>query len=251
MREAIKRKQQEVEKTLEISEKFDNIILSCIERIPANKMKEIRKKFRDVLKIKVMKSNLIKRILERKGVDVKELENFLKKPSALIFTNEDIFHIASLFEDDKEYTYIRPGQIVEEDIIIAKGPTSLLPIHIADLSKAGLKVGVEKGKIVVKEEKVIKKGETITSELADVLQKLDIKPIPIGLKVDCGIDLKNKKIYKNVRIDKEKEIERLKRAYSYGLTLAININYLTSKSIVDILKKAYLNAYKLNKALEK
>ncbi len=251
MRESIKKKKQEVERMLEISKEFNNIIISNIERIPANKMKEIRRKFKDVLKIRVMKSSLIKRILESKGIDVKEVEDVLKKPCALIFTNEDIFRVASFFEESKEYTYIKPGQIVEEDILIPKGPTNLLPLHIADLSRAGLKVGVEKGKVFVKEEKVIKKGEEITSEMADALQRLDIKPIAICLKVDLGIDGKNKKIYKNVVINKKKEIEKIKLAYAYGINLATNINYLTSKNIFTILKKAYLNAYKINKALEK
>jgi large subunit ribosomal protein L10 len=251
MREAIKKKQEEVERILEISRGFNNIIISNIEKIPANKMREIRKKFKDILKMKMMKSRLIKRVLEAKGINVDEAKDVLKKPSILIFTNEDIFHVASLFEEDKEYTYIKPGQIAEEDIIIAKGPTTLLPIHIADLSKAGLKVGVERGKVVIKEDYVIKKGEAISSELADALQKLDIKPIPIGLAVNFAVDLKNKKIYKNVLIDKRKEIENIKIAYSYAINLAMNINYLTNKTALGIIKKAYTNAYKLNKALEK
>ncbi|MCM8804934.1 MAG: 50S ribosomal protein L10, partial [Candidatus Omnitrophica bacterium] len=116
-------------------------------------------------------------------------------------------------------------------------------------SKAGFKVGVEKGKLIIKEKKIIKAGEKISEDLANALQKLNIRPVKIGLNVNYSIDLKNKKVYKNIIINKEEEKEKLSIASRRALALALGINYICRETIRELISKAVINANALFKKI--
>ena len=246
----IELKKKQVEEIVNLCSERKTLAITNIEKVDANKFKDIRKKLKEDVIIKVVKKSVIERVLKELGIDFKDFEDIISKPIAIMITNLDPFKLAAILEENKSFTYLKPGQIVEKDIVIEKGPTSLPPTAIADLSKAGLKVGVEKGKVVIKEEKIIKGGESISQELADALQKLDIKPVKIGFNVNIGIDLANKKVYKNIIIDKEKEKESLNKAINYAYNLALNINYICKTTINVLIQKAVAYANQLNKFIE-
>ncbi len=246
-RESIKRKISEVETITEKCKESKTLVISNIETITTKKFQELRKKLRKDVLIKVVKKSMIERIIKKLGISVEEVEDYISKPFAILLTNLDVFELATLLEQHKEPAFLKPNQIVEKDIIIEPGPTDLPPTAMADLTKAGLKVAIEKGKIMIKEQKIIKKGEKISPSLADALQKLDIRPIKIGLNVNVGIDIKSKKIYKNIIINKEEEIEKLRIAASRALNLALNIGYACKQTIAALIQKAFIHATNLNK----
>jgi len=249
-RESIKRKISEVEKITKKCKESNTIAISSIESIPARMFQELRKRFRKDIAMKVIKRNLTERVFENLGLDIKEAKEYITKPYVFIITNLDVFSLASLLEENKVPSFLKSNQLVEKDVIIQQGITDLPPTAIADLSKAGLKVSIEKGKVAIKEKRVIKKGERINDALADALQKLDIKPLKVGLNVNLGIDLKNKKVYKNLIIDKEEEKERLRLAAARALNLALNIDYACKKTIVPLIQRAASYANSLNKFIE-
>lgn len=250
----MKSKEAKIKQVEEIKNLCKNnryLIISNIEKINANKFNEIRRKLKKDCLIKVIKKSTLLKVIENFEINKEEIEKEINKPFCIIITNIDLFKIASILEDNKFFTYLKPGEIIKEDVIIKKGPTNLLPMSIAELSKAGLKVGVEKGKVVIKEDMILKKGEIVNEDMASILQKLEIKPVKIGLNVDIGIDLENKKIYKNIVIDKEKEKEKLIKAINLSLNLALNINYITKNTIPYLIQKAKFNADQINKLIEK
>ncbi|MEM1535362.1 MAG: 50S ribosomal protein L10 [Candidatus Pacearchaeota archaeon] len=252
-RERIALKEKEVEKLIKKCEAYSNLVMSNIERIPANQFKQLRKKLSreaEKVEIKVIKRSLAERLLEKLKISTEGLDKILSKPLCILLTNKDPFSLASLLEDSKEEAFLKPGQSPEKDLIIEPKSTDLPATAVVELSKAGLKVSVEKGKVVIKEKKVIKAGEKIDEDLALALQKLNIKPLRIGLNVDLAIDLKSKKIYKNIVINKAEELEKLKSAANNALNLALGIAYPCEQTISYLIRKAFLSAQSL-KGLEK
>ena len=245
-RKSINRKKTLVEQLVNLCKGKDTLVISNIERIPAETFKRLRKELKKLnTDIKVIKAKLAKKVLEGLGIETSSIENFLQKPTALIISNLDVFALASLLEKSKEYSYLKPGMVVEKEIVIEPMTTDLPPTAVVELSKV-LKVGVEKGKVVVKEKKIIKPGEIVDDALANALQKLEIKPLKIGLSVDVGIELKTGKIYKNVIVNKEEEIQKLISAHSRAMNLAIAISYPCKQTINVLLQKAAAYAKTLN-----
>lgn len=252
-KESLMKKRNLIKEMLEKCNKSNSIIISSIERIPANLFREFRKKLKQNAEIKVVKANIAKKVLENflDKNQIEEIKELLKKPFAMIFTNYDIFSFASFCENIKVDSFVKPGMVLEKDLVIMPTVTDLLPTAVVELSKAGFKVSVEKGRVAIKEKKIIGKGVKINNEIANALATLNVKPIKIGLDVNVGVDIKNKKLYKNVVINKEEKIEKLKKASSNALNLAINISYVCNKTAAFILQKAFTKAKILKQEIEK
>ncbi|MEK6817299.1 MAG: hypothetical protein AABX80_00710, partial [Nanoarchaeota archaeon] len=118
--------------------------------------------------------------------------------------------------------------------------TELMPgPAVSELSAMGIKIQIDKGKIAIKEPKIIaKKGEKISQGAADLLSKLDIKPFKIGFIPLCSFDNKEKIFYSEIKIDREGTIGKLKTAYARALPFAIEIGYSTKDTIKFLIGKA-------------
>ena len=77
------------------------------------------------------------------------------------------------------------GQIVDDNVVIEPGPTELIPGPVvSELGSLGLKFAVEEGKISIKEGKtILKAGEAVSEAAASIMNKLDMKPIAVGLVI--------------------------------------------------------------------
>jgi hypothetical protein len=119
------------------------------------------------------------------------------------------------------------------------------------LSGVGLKVGVESGKVAVKEDAVIaKKGEKINSKVAEILTRLDIKPMEVGLGLVAAYE--DGIVYKKdvLLIDEEAFNEKLKNAAAYAFNLAFNIAYVTKDNAGLLIAKAFNDAKALGLSQE-
>jgi len=97
-------------------------------------------------------------------------------------------------EESKSPAKAKPGQEAPEDIEIPEGPTDLIPgPAISELGALGIQIQIEKGKIHIKEAKVIaKQGAKISQGAADLMGKLDIKPFSVGFIPLCSFDTKER-----------------------------------------------------------
>ncbi|MCD6331508.1 MAG: 50S ribosomal protein L10, partial [Thermoplasmata archaeon] len=105
---------------------------------------------------------------------------------------------------------------------------------------------IREGKVVIEKDVVlVKKGERISPDIAKVLNRLDIKPIEIGLKVYALFE--DGVIYTPdiLAVDVEKVKKDFEEASRRALILAIEIAHPTKETIEAILQKAYRNAYML------
>lgn len=241
----------------ELSELIKNkktILIASIKNIPASQFQEIGKKLRGKVIIKVPKKNLIFRALDSSENNVIEkLKEQIKDSVAILFSDLDCFELASELINNKSPAKAKPGQEAPEDIEVPAGPTDLVPgPAISELGSLGIKIQIEKGKIQIKESKIIvKKGEKISATVASIMNKLDIKPFSIGFIPLSAFDTQEKKLYLDIKIDKEKTLEELKTSFGKALPFAVEIVYVCEDTISFLLQKAQRETQVLEKFAEK
>jgi len=225
------------------------ILIASIKNLPASQFQEITKKLRGKAIVKVPKKNLILLALDSSENEViKKLKEQIKNSVAILFSDLDAFELASELVTSKSPAKAKAGQEALEDIEVQAGLTDLIPgPAISELGSLGIQIKIEKGKINIREPKIIvKKGEKISTTAAEVMNKLDIKPFSVGFTPLCAFDNQESKFYAELKIDKEATLEELKSAYAKALPFAIEIGYPTKDTISFLIGKAGMH----EKALE-
>ena len=245
------RKRKEVKELIDLI-KTKNILIASIKNIPASQLQEMTKKLRGKAIVKVPKKSMIFKALNDSGeASVKNIEEKIKENVAVLFSDMDCFDLAAELVKNKSPAKAKAGQEAPEDIEVPAGPTELVPgPAISELGAVGIMIQIDKGKLTIKQAKVVaKKGEKISGPVADILSKLDIKPFTISLVPLAGFDAKEKKVYLNVEIDPEGTIARLKDAFARALPFAVDVGYTSEDTIKFLLQKAGRYANKINRIM--
>ncbi len=218
-----------------------------VKGLPAREFHSLRSKLRDKMHIEVVKKTVLLFAIEKVKSELKninELEKFLSGMPALVLSNIDAFKLSKMFSENKAPAFAKPGQIAPEDIVIKAGPTPFAPgPMLSELKSKGLKVKIEAGKISIQEDAVVvRKGEPISADVADLLIKLSIKPMEIGLEFS-GAWKGGYTFGKDVlSFNAEEYMASLKRAASDAFKLSIGLPYPTKDNISLLVSKAYNEA---------
>lgn len=244
-------KVRKLEEIKEYLKKYKYLIFVDINGVTAPVLHESRRLLKeDGSILKVIKNTLMRIAIE----DVKEekpgienIESFLKGQNAAIFTNKNPFEIQLFLNKNKIPRAAKARDIATKDIVIPAGNTNFSPGPILSLfNRLKIPIKIQEGSIWVSKDTVVAKaGEEISAELADLLGKLGIKPIEVGLNVKV-IYLDGKVIKAGeVNIDPDHHREMFSTAVREALNLSINSGYPTSETIEDIIRKAHLEALSL------
>jgi len=237
-------KLKEVEELKKLISSHQVVGIVGIRGIPAPQMQEMRARLRGKAILRVSKNSLIERALEN---GTSKLKEFIEGETGIIVSNMNPFKLYKEIEKMRMKAPAKGGEIAPEDIVVKKGDTPFKPGPIVgELQKAGIPAAIREGKVVIEKDVVlVKKGERISPDIAKVLNRLDIKPIEIGLKVYALFE--DGVIYTPdiLAIDVEKVKKDFEEASKRALILAIEIAYPTKETIEAILQKAYRNAYML------
>lgn len=216
----------------------------------ASQFQRLRAKLRGVATIKVAKNTLMRRAVlnvakEKPGVE--KVAEALGGPSAFIFTNEGAFSLYRMLERVKVTAKAKPGDRVSRDVYIPAGNTGIPPGPVLSVFKA-LKVPtrIEEGAIhVVKDTLVLRKGDVVSKEAADLLSRLGIEPIEVGLSLRVAYEDGIIFTAKDLAIDVEAYREQLTEAHGNALTLSFAISYPIPEVLPLILARAYLEGLSL------
>jgi large subunit ribosomal protein L10 len=242
------KKKQTVKEVMELIHKHKVIGILDMHKLPAKQLYELRKKLKSHAMIRVVKKRVIKLVLSDSKLNgIEQLTEKMRWEPGLLFSNENPFKLAAMLGESKSTAAAKPGDIAPHDIEIKAGPTSL-PVGpaIGELQRLKIPAGVEGDKIVVKKDTIIvKNGEVIQKPVAEVLAKLGIEPMEIGLNLLAVWE--NGIIYPKdiLSIPPSKYLEDLKLAHSRAFNLAFSINYYTSQNIPLFLSKAHREALSL------
>ena len=220
------------------------ILIVSIKNLPASQFQEISKKLRGKALVKVPKKNLIIRAInDSKNEKVKQIKEYIGENIAILFSDLDSFELAHELVKNKSPAKAKSGQEAPEDIEVLAGPTDLMPgPAISELGALGIQIQIEKGKIAIKEPKVIvKKGKKISANAADVMNKLDMKPFSVGFIPLVAFDTKEEKLYLNININEEEAVNEMKNLFGRALAFAVSMGYSSKDTIKFLLAKAGIN----------
>ena len=215
--------------------------------IPAPQLQAMRREMKGKISLYMTKKRLMRIALDKskdKKKNIEALANYFQGMPAFIFSNENPFRLSRLLQRSKTKAPARAGQLAPSDILISKGPTPFAPGPIiSELGSIGLKVGVEGGKIAIKSDAVVaRKGEKIKPKVAEILARLEIKPMEVGLGMVAAYE--DGIIYtKDVLEIYEKGFSnKLNAAAAYAFNLAFNIAYPIKSNITLLISKAFNDA---------
>ena len=239
------KKKETLKKTIEMIGEYPVIGIIDMHKLPAKQLHEIRNKIRDEAVIKMIKKRLM--FLAFKEKKMSALGELITGEPALLFTKTDPFKLARVISKSKTKKPPKGGDISPEDIVVKAGPTNLPPGPvIGEFQRLKIPATVEGEKIAIKKDTVVvKKGEEISKPLADMLSKLDIQPMEIGLNLvaawEKGVIYKKDVLF----VPTEKYVEDIQKAHSQAFNLSINIGYVTKENVPFLLSKAHREALAL------
>jgi len=243
------RKKQELAEIKELIEKYPVVGLIDLFKMPSRQLQAVRKAVRNNALIKMCKKNVL--LLALKNVTGKEniqkLSEIDVKEPTLIFSNLDSFKLFKILSKNKSPRYAKPGDVVMNDIMVPAGPTSMLAgPAIGEFQRAKIPAMVKEGKIHVREDTVVvKKNDAISAQLANILKKLDIQPIEIGINVLALWEDETLYCKEILDVNEEAYIQNIREGYIQALNLSVNIGYLNKESIKILLLKGYQQAKSL------
>src|SRR2546427_13172091 len=154
--------------------------------IPAPQIQAMRKKLVGRAKLVVSKNNLLRIALKeaaakKKGLD--GLADVIQDQTAVVTAEINPFRLFKEMEATKTKAPARGGERAPDDIWVFEGDTPFKPGPIVgELQKAGVPAAIERGKVVIKKDKLlVKAGDRIPREVAQVLTRLEIFPLIVGL----------------------------------------------------------------------
>ncbi len=237
-------KKDEVQELAKLMREYPVIGIVNVENLPAKPLQVLRLKLRKSVLVKMSKKPLIERAIEIVKGQKNGFENLQKHVigmPAILFTRDNPFKVSALIGQSKSKAPAKQGQIAPYDLIIEAGPTPFTPGPvISELSAAGLKTGVENGKIVIKAPKtIVKAGEVIDKQAVDLLAKFSIQPMEIGLDLVAAYE--DGLIYDRtvLSIKPEEYLKMLQRAAQESLGLTLELGYPTKENIGRLIGKAF------------
>lgn len=225
--------------------------IANITGIPAAQMQAMKKKMRGKISVKVVKNTLLLMALEeiaKKEHNVEKLKDEVNGQTAIIATNINPFKLYKEMDATKTKMPAKGGETAPEDIMVKSGETEFKPGPIVgELQKAGIPAAIEKGKVVIKQDKiVVKSGEKIPKNLAVVLTRMGIYPLTAGF--DLTAVYENGMIFKSdvLEVDETKLRNDMMLLSSRAFSLAMHVSYITPLTVKPLITKAHAQALSLS-----
>ena len=210
--------------------------------IPAPQIQKMRANLRGKMTLLVAKNNLLLLALNELDKDrpgVAGLIELIDGQCAIVGSTDNPFKLFKVMEATKTASPAKGGELAPDDIDIKAGETPFKPGPIVgDLQQAGIPAAIEGGKVVIKKSKtLVKAGEPIPVSMAQMLTKLEIFPMTVGMDLkgvfEEGIVFKSDVL----AIDEEQFMGDLYGSIGGAFSLACQIGYTTPLTIRPLLTK--------------
>ncbi|MFX1250392.1 MAG: 50S ribosomal protein L10 [Promethearchaeota archaeon] len=236
----------------QLIEKHSVIGVLRLDGISTNVIQGVRTALRENSTIKVTKNTLKFLALEaceKKKPNIGKLKEHLQGSCALLFTDFDPYYLQSILQKTQMAVPAKIGQEVPNDVIVPAGDTGLNPGPVmSEFREVGINTRVEQGKIkIIKDTKVLSKGEVVTANHASILSKLDIKPFLLGMTLSAAY--KDGEILTDIIIDIDGTKEQLTQANRHVMNLAMKIAYYSPQTITSLLQLANVHALGLQDSI--
>ena len=234
-------KKEEVKEIKRLLDEYSVFGIINVENLPSLQLQRLKHNLKNKIYVKMSKKRLINRALdEMKKENFDKVKEEIKGIPALIFTKENPFRLAKLLRQNKSNAPAKPGQIAPMDIYVKAGPTPFPPGPIiGELGQLGIKTEVKEGKVSIRDDKLlVKENEVINAKQADLLSKLKIEPMKIGINLILTYENGEILTKSILEIDDELYVNNVKIAHQEGLNLALAIGYVSKDTISHLIRKA-------------
>jgi len=210
--------------------------------LPASLLHSLRKEMKGKGKVIINKTTLLNRALKKAKKD--QLSKYVTGEKAILLSDLDPFMLYKKARGNPLKVYAKPNQTAPYDIIVPAGETMLPPGPVlSELKQAGVDARIQAGKIAVgKDSTVAKKGVKITDIIAKALQKLDIKPFELNVRIPAAIEGSILYTEDVLHVDEKEFLGKISQVHMGTYALSMEIGYVTKDNIKELLAKAHRNS---------
>lgn len=236
-------KQKKVAYLSEEIKKSKIVGILTVRGLPSKQLQAIKTKLPAT--IVMGKKNLMLRALEgSKKKGIKDLEQYITDQPAFILSDENPFKLCSIINKSRSPAPAKAGDIAPSDIVIDAGGTPFQPGPVlGELKGVGIPCSIDGGKIVITETKsILSAGEEISAKLAEMLGRLGIEPMEVGLNLLACYE--NGSVFPAdvLSIDEDEYFGNFVKAYKNSLNLSVEAAFPTTVNIEIMIQKCYSNS---------
>jgi large subunit ribosomal protein L10 len=238
------KKKQTVQELKKLIAEYPIVGVVDMQNLPAPQMQQMRGALRGSVELRMARRRLLAMALESSGNGAEKLVERLSGMPALLFTKDNPFRLYKVIQKNKSSAPAKAGQTAPNDIVIPAGPTPFAPGPvIGELGAIGLKTGVEDGKVAIKEDSVVcKRGDVISGPIADVLKRLGIEPMEVGLNLTSVFEDGVVFDASTLAIDEDAFAAQLQDGISSARNLAVEAAYPVAEVVEILVQKAFREA---------
>ncbi len=244
-----KKKTQMYQQLQELPKKYSVAALVRMEKVRASQLLPLRKKLQGEVEIVSIKDRVAKKAFEKLDMPgIEKLKDKLTGQCVFMFTNMSPFKLNVLLGKNKVLLTARGGDIASMDVIVPPKNTGIAPgPMLTEFKENKIPTKIDQGTIwILKETIPVKKGEAISTKLAALLGKLDIKPIEAKIILNSALSEGILFEEEELVVDVEKFKESLVQAAQEANSLSIEIGYITPENAQHIISKAAQSARSLS-----
>jgi len=229
----------------ELPKKYSVTALVRMEKVRASQLLPLRKKLKGEVEIISIKDKIAKKAFEKLDISgIKKLKENLTGQCLFMFTNMSPFKLNVLLGKNKIMLAARGGDVASMDVVVPPKNTGIAPgPMLTEFKENKIPTKIDQGTIwILKETTPIKKGEIISTKLAALLGKLDIKPIEAGIVLNSALSEGVLFTENELVVDVDLFRKQISEAHQNAVSLSIEAAYITNENIEQILAKASQSA---------
>ena len=235
------KKAQMYQQMQELPKKYSVTALVRMEKVRASQLLPLRKKLLGEVEIVSIKDKIAKKAFEKLDVPgAEKMKEMLTGQCVFMFTNMSPFKLNVLLGKNKVFLAARGGNIASIDVVVPPKNTGIAPgPMLTEFKDNKIPTKIDQGTIwILKETTPVKKGEVISTKLAALLGKLDIKPIEARIVLNSALSESILFSEEELTVDVDAFRDKIAQANQDALALSTEIAYVTEDNIAQILAKA-------------
>jgi len=235
------KKAQMYQQMQELPKKYSVTALVRMEKVRASQLLPLRKKLLGEVEIVSIKDKIAKKAFEKLDVPgAEKMKEMLTGQCVFMFTNMSPFKLNVLLGKNKVLLVARGGDTASIDVVVPPKNTGIAPgPMLTEFKENKIPTKIDQGTIwILKETTPVKKGEVISTKLAALLGKLDIKPIEARIVLNSALSESILFSEEELVVDVDAFRDKIAQANQDALALATEIAYVTEDNIAQILAKA-------------
>jgi len=225
----------------EMPKKYSVMALVRMEKVRASQLLPLRKKLQGEVEIVSIKDKIARKAFEKLDVPgAEKMKEMLTGQCVFMFTNMSPFKLNVLLGKNKVLLVARGGDTASIDVVVPPKNTGIAPGPMqTEFKENKIPTKIDQGTIwILKETTPVKKGEEISTKLAALLGKLDIKPIEARIVLNSALSESILFSEEELVVDVDAFRDKIAQANQNALALSTEIAYVTEDNIAQILAKA-------------